>query len=128
MDSSSLLDNTASIGELSKEFAKQQRAKSPPLAFEPTPNDALAAPNYDDSNTTSPQHRAGSMGPYRYSPSPQNGETRDLQAVIERQALAMRKLHDAFAVEREAWDLDRARLVGRIASLERLLGARGSHR
>lgn len=125
----SLPDTTLSVGELSAEFARQKRAKSPPLAFEPTPNDALAP------LTSPPRSRMGqldnisisspTMG--RLSPL-QAGDAQDLQVVIDQQASAIRLLHDAFAAERQAWSLERERLHHRIACLERLLKSADGYR
>lgn len=121
----SLPDNTASIGELSAHFASQQRAKSPPLAFEPTPNDALVAPANTGSNITSPQPRIDSMG--RSDLPFGRGEPYDSQAIIDQQTLVINKLHDTFAAERKVWDLERERLYNRITSLESLLRAGDSY-
>ena len=123
MDSSSSLPwTTPSVGELSAEFAKQKRAKSPPLAFEKTPNDTLAPLTSPSRQTTealnSERITSSSMG--RLSPS-QPGEIPDLQVVVDQQASALQLLHAAFAAERQTWTLERDRLYHRIASLEQLL-------
>lgn len=111
------------MGDLSAEFAKQKRAKSPPLAFEKTSNDSLApltsphsqtAPLTDSAENT----LARIMG--RLSP-PRVSEEQDLQVVVDQQAAAIQLLHDAFAAERQAWSLEKDRLYHRIASLEKLL-------
>jgi hypothetical protein len=115
-----------SVGALSAEFAKQKRAKSPPLAFEPTPNDALAAripQSNSHSNITSPPRASSDMGPPQASHDPQQ-----LQIVIDQQAAALQMFHNAHAAEREAWYSERDRLYARIASLEKLLRAREGHR
>jgi hypothetical protein len=118
----SLPGTTPSVGELGAEFARQKRAKSPPLAFEKTPNDSLApvtSPTrarigqLDDISLSSP-----SMG--RLSPQ-QAADAYDMQVVVDQQASAILLLHDAFAAERHAWSLERERLHYRIASLEKLL-------
>ena len=113
---------TPSVGELSAEFAKQKRAKSPPLAFEPTPNDSLAP------LISPPRSRLGQLDTVSLS-SPSMGrlsplhadDAHELQAIVDQQASAMRKLHDAFAAERQVWDRERERLYHRIMSLEKLL-------
>jgi hypothetical protein len=115
-----------SVGGLSAEFAKQKRAKSPPLAFEPTPNDALAAripQSNSHSNITSPPRASSEMGPPQASHDPQQ-----LQIVIDQQAAALQMFHSAHAAEREAWYSERDRLYARITSLEKLLRAREGHR
>jgi hypothetical protein len=125
----SLPGTTPSVGELSAEFAKQKRAKSPPLAFEKTPNDSLApltSPTrsrigqLDNISLSSP-----TMG--RFSPL-QSADAQDLQVVVDQQASAIQLLHDAFAAERQAWSLERERLHYRIASLEKLLKTADGHR
>ncbi|KXT17515.1 hypothetical protein AC579_3201 [Pseudocercospora musae] len=92
--------------------------KSPPLAFEKTPNDALvppiAPPPNDGELPKSPSEAMGRLSPLSESPL-------DLQAIIEKQADAIKHLHKAFAVERESWDLERKSFHNRIASLEQLL-------
>ncbi|KAK5174823.1 uncharacterized protein LTR77_001906 [Saxophila tyrrhenica] len=113
-------DHTSSIGQLSAQFADQKRAKSPPLAFEPTSNDSLAAPIHPDSNIPSPKRGAtSSMG--RFSPSRQSGEQGESRNIIDQQTLVINRLHEAFAEERKMWDLERTRLYNRIANLETLL-------
>lgn len=123
MDSSSSLpESTPSVEELTAEFAKQQRAKSPPLAFEKTPNDTLAPLT----SPTRPHLEASTNGAValptmgRLSP-PVDGDALDLQAVVDQQASAIQLLHDAFAAERQAWSLEKERLYHRISSLETLL-------
>ena len=58
--------------------------------------------------------------------SPQ-GE-RDLQVIVDQQASAMDRLHEAFAAERQVWSLEKDWLHQRIASLEQLLKTRDHHR
>ncbi|EME83820.1 uncharacterized protein MYCFIDRAFT_207071, partial [Pseudocercospora fijiensis CIRAD86] len=53
--------------------------------------------------------------------SPLSESPLDLQAIIEKQAEAIKHLHIAFAVERESWELERKSFYNRIASLEQLL-------
>lgn len=111
-------DHIPSIGELSASFAKEKRPRSPPLAFEPTPNDALApltTPPKDhliDSLSVSP-----SMGRH----SPQSEDEKRLQVIVEKQARLIDSLHETFADERKIWGLERERLHQRIARLEGLL-------
>ncbi|KAM3417047.1 hypothetical protein BST61_g8628 [Cercospora zeina] len=101
------------------------RPKSPPLAFAPSPNDSLVArtspPHAHTANrTTSPsQSTMGRMTPLSESPLA-------LQAIIDKQAEALRQLHKAFQAERESWDLERQRFFERICSLEQLLKS-GEH-
>lgn len=124
MDSSAptAADTTPSVGELTAEFAKQKRAKSPPLAFEPTPNDSLAprisptrsrSGHFDNLSVSSP-----TMG--RLSPL-HSAEVQALQEVVDYQADALQKAHEEFAVERHAWYKERAGFRRRIAKLEQLL-------
>ena len=109
---------TPSVGELSASFAKEKRPKSPPLAFEPSPGDALApltSPPKDfliDSLAVSP-----SMGRH----SSQSEDERKLQIIVEKQARLIDSLHETFADERKIWGLERERLHQRIARLEGLL-------
>lgn len=121
----------SSVGQLSAQLAAQKRPKSPPLAFEKTPNDALAPlisppsdakPSYRNFHVTSPPSK-GTMG--RLHPSEQQ---EDLQVVVDQQASAISLLHDAFAAERQAWSLERERLYGRIARLEALVRRGEGHR
>lgn len=51
-----------------------------------------------------------------------------LQAIIDKQAEALRQLHKAFQAERESWDLERQRFFERICSLEQLLKNGEHHR
>lgn len=105
-----------------------KRAKSPPMAFEPTPNDALAS-------TISPPFGYNPTDPF-LSPngrimSPNGslfGDSPDLQAIIHKQSTAMSQLHSAFAAEREAWSYERESLYQRISSLEKLLITNSGHR
>lgn len=103
---------------MSAEFAKQKRAKSPPLAFEKTPNDALVPRQHVGSEAGATDIHSPNMG--RWSPR-QPREANDLQVIINQQATAINKLHDAFAAERQVWIVERERLYQRIASLEKLL-------
>lgn len=118
----SIPDDTPSVGELSAAFAKQKRAKSPPLAFEKTPNDTLAPLT----SPTRPQSTS-ILGAALSSPtmgrlnSPPPGDQQDLQVIVDQQTSAIQLLHDAFAAERQVWSLERERLYYRIASLEKLL-------
>ena len=119
---STLPDSTPSVGELSAEFAKRKRAKSPPLAFEPTPNDSLA-PLTSPTRSRLGQRENGSLSSPnmgRLSPL-QADDAQELQAIVDQQATALRMLHDAFAAERQVWDRERERMYHRITSLESLL-------
>ena len=106
--------------------------KSPPMAFQMTSNDALAAPV----NPNQSSHMALQSPDYLFSPGTQQKldyETEDpmqqeLQAQIEKQAKALRLQHEAFVIERECWDLERDRLYRRVAALESLLKATSGHR
>ncbi|KAF2719555.1 hypothetical protein K431DRAFT_228490 [Polychaeton citri CBS 116435] len=96
-----------------------KRPKSPPLAFEPTPNDSLAP-------LRSPQNQEPNMSPSIgfagfKSPPIEAGDGQGLQVIIDQQSAAIRLLHDAFAAERQVWNLEKERLHQRIASLEKLL-------
>lgn len=62
----------------------------------------------------------------RLSPA-QPGEEPDLQVVLDQQAAALQLLHDAFAAERQAWNMEKERLYCRIASLEKLLRTGDGH-
>ena len=124
---SSISGTTPSVGELSAEFAKQKRAKSPPLAFEKTPNDALVPLNSPRRSHSGTIDSAADTTMGRLSPL-QSGEAQDLQVVVDQQASAIQLLHDAFAAERQAWSLEREQLYQRIASLETLLKTGGGYR
>ncbi|KAM0716626.1 hypothetical protein Q7P37_008071 [Cladosporium fusiforme] len=104
-----------------------KRAKSPPMAFEPTPNDALApiiSPPLGYNPTDpflSPTGRIMSPNGSLFGDSP------DLQAIVHKQTIAMSQLHSAFAAEREAWSCERENLYQRISSLEKLLITNSGH-
>lgn len=103
-----------------------KRAKSPPMAFERTSNDALApriSPPFQniDPFTTASSHVMSPNGS-AYTGSP------DLQALVHKQANAIQQLHLAFAAEREAWSYERENLYQRISSLEKLLVTNSGHR
>jgi len=103
-----------------------KRAKSPPMAFERTSNDALApriSPPFQniDPFTSASSHIMSPNGS-AYTGSP------DLQALVHKQANAIQQLHLAFAAEREAWQYERENLYQRISSLEKLLVTNSGHR
>jgi hypothetical protein len=106
-----------------------KRAKSPPMAFERTSNDALApriSPPFAYHNIdpfTSTSSRVMSPNGSSYG-----GGSPDLQAIIHKQSNAMAQLHSAFAAEREAWTMERDNLYQRISSLEKLLITNSAHR
>lgn len=104
-----------------------KRAKSPPLAFEKTSNDALAP-------LISPPHAFQHPDPFFSPPShimsPNGsalGGSPDLQALVHKQSAAIAQLHSAFAAEREAWSCERESLYQRISSLEKLLITASGH-
>lgn len=106
-----------------------KRAKSPPLAFEKTSNDALVAPIA--SPPLALQNTDPFLSPSGRIMSPNGsifGDSPDLQAIIQKQAAAITKLHSAFAAEREAWTCERESLYLRISSLEKLLMSNSGHR
>ena len=116
-----------SISEQSLPAGENKRPpKSPPLAFEPTPNDALAPriPQNQNNLTSPPQHSAD-MG--LTSPPLQSSDARELQRIINQQAMALKLAHQAFAAERQAWDLERDKLFSRIMSFEQLLRVGGGY-
>ncbi|KAK1820811.1 hypothetical protein LTR12_004837 [Friedmanniomyces endolithicus] len=102
------------------------RPKSPPLAFEPTSNDALAplsssSPVAHTSLEFSPQSRSmsGIMSP------PAHGAGKvDVQMIVDQQTTALQLLHEAFAAERQVWSMEKEQMYQRIASLEQLLKMR----
>lgn len=102
------------------------RPKSPPLAFDKSPHDALVPPSDTSSaGSTSSVDRSSNMG--RRSPTaPPTEHGAHLQVLVDQQASAIQLLHDAFAAERQAWSLERERLFQRIAGLEQLLKS-GNH-
>ncbi|GAB7360324.1 hypothetical protein MBLNU230_g8080t1 [Neophaeotheca triangularis] len=104
-----------------QEQQQKARPKSPPLAFEPTSNDALApliSPPPQSTTFASPPTSA--MG----RNSPPLGEGQDLQVIVDQQYNAITRLHEAFAAERQCWALEKERLHQRIGGLERLLRQR----
>ena len=113
--------------------SSQKPPKSPPLAFEPTPNDALAplsSPQHDNNNnhskhTFSPSQRE-ILG--MSSESSLVGGTAHLAIIMEQQSHTISLLHEAFASERKIWALEKAGLYERIASLEKLLKAKEGNR
>jgi len=103
------------------------------MAFQMTSNDTLIAP------TMYPNHQsqmAFQSPQYIFSPGTQqkleyqleDPMQQELQAQIQKQAEALRLQHQAFAVERECWDLERDRLYRRVMALESLLKAANGHR
>jgi hypothetical protein len=104
-----------------------KRAKSPPMAFERTSNDALAPrispPFYsgiDPFLSNSSRTMSPNGSPYGSDPG--------LQALVHKQAQAMDQLHSAFAMEREVWTMEKAHLYERISNLEKLLNTNSGHR
>jgi len=119
--------------EESQAIAPTSKApKSPPMAFQMTSNDSLSAPMYPHQSSQMAFHSPQ----YIFSPGTQqkleyhldDPMQQELQAQIQKQAEALRLQHQAFAVERECWDLERDRLYRRIVSLEGLLKAANGHR
>lgn len=108
---------------------KHAAQRSPPLAFEPTPNDSLAPPFSPtdhpslDLNSYTPPSVLGMDG----FDAVLDGGTH-AQNIIDKQANAIQALHVAFAAERDAWRCERDRLHQRIHSLEKLLKAQNGHR
>ncbi len=121
----SLSDHRDPVSELSPAFPKGKGARSPPLAFEPTPNDALSPPTFRSSSNAHTTLGAMNMG--RLSPPPLAGEGYELQRVVDQQVSAIDLLHDAFNGERLAWKSEREALYTRIAKLERLLRVGDGH-
>jgi hypothetical protein len=103
-----------------------KRAKSPPMAFERTSNDALApriSPPFQNIDPfTSTSSRVMSPNGSAFTGSP------DLQALVHKQANAISQLHLAFAAERDSWSYERENLYQRISSLEKLLNTNSGHR
>ncbi|KAI5357046.1 hypothetical protein Slin15195_G052880 [Septoria linicola] len=93
--------------------------KSPPLAFaNPTGDSLVPRPAQHAHNGHLPTSPSRSiMG--RFSPLSESPLA--LQAIVDKQAEALRQLHKAFQAERESWDLERERMFARIHSLEQLL-------
>lgn len=115
---------TPSVSQLSAEFAKEKRAKSPPLTFEPTPNDALVAPIATSPPPSEKHNHIDSLAMASTNArknSSQSDDARRLQAIVNKQAKLIDRLHDTFGEERKIWGLERERLHSRIAQLEGLL-------
>lgn len=95
--------------------------KSPPLAFERTPNDSLVPPTQQPRPNAAERHDSPSdMG--RTSPlSPATVDESSLYALVNKQRDTIDGLHKAFEEERKAWKLEQAWLNSRIARLETLL-------
>lgn len=101
------------------------RVKSPPLAFERTPNDALLSASDVANPVGASLGSPSNMG--RASPlSPSSMHEQHLQILVDQQANAIQLLHEAFGAERQVWGLEKERLYQRIASLEHLLKS-GDH-
>lgn len=83
------------------------------------------------SNHTSTASPADTMDPLAQDATPAqyvfSQEVQELRAIIERQTEAMHAQREAHRLERETWDLNRARLNRRIASLEQLLRPNDTH-
>ncbi|KAI6824509.1 hypothetical protein KC340_g12319 [Hortaea werneckii] len=103
--------------------------KSPPLAFAPTSNDALAPriPPPQNFNTDLLASHLDSQSTMGLSSPQAQGDEPALQAIVDQQANAIRLLHDAFAAERQVWSLERGSLYQRITKLEQLLKNRDHH-
>lgn len=100
----------------------QKRPKSPPLAFEPTPNDSLAPLISHKSQEPLDTASMGRLSPLQDA----HGHDTSWRKVVDQQAAATQLLHQAFAAERAAWASEREKLYLRIGSLERLVrGAEG---
>lgn len=126
---SNMSESASDVANLNSSSPPAQipRVKSPPLAFEKTPNDALLPPT-DTGNPTggslagSPSNNMGRASPL----SPGSMHEQHLQILVDQQANAIQLLHEAFGAERQAWVLEKERLYQRIASLEQLLKS-GDH-
>ncbi|WPH02983.1 Hypothetical protein R9X50_00585500 [Acrodontium crateriforme] len=110
----------------SSENVPKPPPKSPPLAFAKTSNDALEScilpptiTRLSDSDDAISPSELFAMG--FASPVP------DLQIIVDQQAVALNKLHEAFMEERRVWDLQKEQLNRRIACLERLLKTGDHH-
>ncbi|KAK3676202.1 hypothetical protein LTR78_003952 [Recurvomyces mirabilis] len=99
--------------------------KSPALAFEPTSNDSLAPRIPSPSKQT--EKSSQSLGPQSITGIMSPRGEQDLQVIVDQQASAMDRLHEAFAAERQVWNLEKDWLHQRIASLEQLLKTRDHH-
>lgn len=113
-----------SVGELSAEFRRQKQAKSPPLAFEKTPNDTITSPPQQEQSQQKQGLDSSGFGMAAMSQQTMqrpHEEVPDLQVVVDQQAAAIQLLHDAFAAERQSWNVEREKLYYRIAQLEKLL-------
>ncbi|QIX00834.1 hypothetical protein AMS68_006351 [Peltaster fructicola] len=104
------------------QLPRSNSRKSPPLAFERTPNDALAP-------LISPPENL-ELDPFSaMSPHSAGADTSSafLQDVVDKQATALHALHTAFAAERDAWACERRQLFQRVANLEKLLRTQNGH-
>ncbi|RMX98075.1 hypothetical protein D0867_12564 [Hortaea werneckii] len=97
--------------------------KSPPLAFAPTSNDALAPriPPFQNLDTAPLESHSDSRSTMGLASPQAQGDEPALQIIVDQQANAIQLLHDAFAAERQVWSLERGSLYQRIAKLEQLL-------
>ncbi|KAF2215523.1 hypothetical protein CERZMDRAFT_110172 [Cercospora zeae-maydis SCOH1-5] len=121
------LDAELAVSPPSAATTAQQpvRSKSPPLAFAPSSNDSLfARTSPPHAHAANPQSSPSQSIMGRFSPPSESPLA--LQAIIDKQAEALRQLHKAFQAERESWDLERQRFFERICSLEQLLKS-GEH-
>lgn len=107
-----------------------KRAKSPPMAFERTSNDALApriSPpfsyhNIDPFTSTSSSTHIMSPNGSAYTGSP------DLQALVNKQANFIAHLHLTSDMERDLWRHEKEALHQRINQLEKLISTNNGHR
>ena len=107
----------------------KQRPKSPPLAFQMTSNDALNPPtNHNQMSFHSSEHEYSSSRQQKPNWDLPTSMERALQAQIKKQADTLRMQHEAFAAERDCWEVERDRLYRRISSLESLLRSANGHR
>ena len=102
-----------------------KRPKSPPLAFAMTPNDMLHTPKAN-THASDPFYRSidyitSTPGSRSIDLEIQSPLELDLEGQLSKQTEALRLQHQAFAVERECWEMERDRLHRRIAALETLL-------
>lgn len=124
------VDPQLASAALSAPTATQKPPKSPPLAFEPTPNDVLMP--LSRGPATMPFYQQSMMTPGSIMSPPIDkiqdttvsfDSNSDMDILLAKKDEALRLALQAFTVERECWQMEKDHLHRRIANLEALLKA-----
>ena len=119
--------------QLAGPAAAAKPPRSPPMAFQITSNDSLYAPVRPTQPAPmphfySPEYVTSPVTRQKLDYDVADPLQKELQTQIRKQGDALRLQHQAFAAERECWDLERDRLYCRVEALEGLLKAANGHR